>query len=337
MSEINTEKIIREFKPELKDNSVKQYVTNLKTLSSIFKSDNYKYLDDPPNVIEKLNTTINPKTSELYNFLTKRNILNAVIVFLQAHHNPLKIEDYLDERIEDYIDERDKYNKEYGKQQQKGTKSDHQKKNWVELEEIYKMLNTMNDEIKPIKKANMEWKDMSKAQRNLIQAYTIFSIYVRMPMRNDVAGMEAISKREYNKLTEKDKEDNNYLVVERTDLWFVLNEYKTVKKYKEKKLLIKDPILKRTLRYYLKQKGHGQLFTTAVSSASEVSDPLTRNALSKLLIRTSEKYLNKKIGTTMLRHIYVSNKYGDTKKELKEDNNVMGHSKDTMFNIYVKE
>lgn len=325
MSEINTEKIIREFKPELKDNSVKQYVMNLKTLSSIFKSDNYKYLDDPQNVIEKLNTTINPKTSELYNFLTKRNILNAVIVFLQALGDHAA-------RIEEYIDERDKYNKEYVKQQQKGTKSDHQKENWVELEELYKMLNTMNDEIKPIKKANMEWKDMSKAQRNLIQAYTIFSIYVRMPMRNDVAGMESISKREYNKLTEKDKEDNNYLVVERTDLWFVLNEYKTVKKYKEKKLLIKDPILKRTLRYYLKQKGHGQLFTTAVEG-----NPLTRNALTKLLIRTSEKYLNKKIGTTMLRHIYVSDKYGDTKKELKEDNNVMGHSKDTMFNVYVKE
>jgi len=334
MSEINTEKIIREFKPELKDNSVKQYVMNLKTLSSIFKSDNYKYLDDPQNVIEKLNTTINPKTSELYNFLTKRNILNAVIVFLQAtiSSQPPLTRVLKWPALDDYIEERDKYNKEYKEEQKKGTKSDHQKENWVDLEELYKMLNTMNDEIKPIKKANMEWKDMSKAQRNLIQAYTIFSIYVRIPMRNDVAGMEAISKREYNKLTEKDKEDNNYLVVERTDLWFVLNEYKTVKKYKEKTILIEDPLLKRTLRYYLKQKGMGQLFTTAVEG-----NPLTRNALTKLLVRTSEKYLNKKIGTTMLRHIYLTDKYGDTKTEQKKDAHNMGHSVNTQKDIYIKE
>ena len=41
-------------------------------------------------------------------------------------------------------------------------------------------------------------------------------------------------QRQYNKLTLEDKTANNYLVVEKNRMSFVLNEYKTNKKYHEK-------------------------------------------------------------------------------------------------------
>jgi len=151
-------------------------------------------------------------------------------------------------------------------------------------------------------------------------------------MRNDLAGMIAIKKRDYNKLKEEEKKENNYLVVEKNGLFFVLNKYKTSKKYEELDLPIEDKDLKKLLRYYLRMNGMGVLFKTSTGK------PITRIELSKILLKFSEKYMEgKKISTTLLRKIYLSSKYGDMKEELEKDNKVMGHSKEVALNTYVKK
>ena len=66
--------------------------------------------------------------------------------------------------------------------------------------------------------------------------------------------------------------------------------------------------------------------------------PITRTELSKLLIKFSKKYMNKSISTTLLRKIYLSSKYGDTKKEMEADSKVLGHDvASTGMKVYVKE
>ena len=70
---------------------------------------------------------------------------------------------------------------------------------------------------------------------------------------------------------------------------------------------------------------------------STTDKPLTRNALSQLLIKTSKKYLGKNISTTMLRKIVLSDKFADVKKEQEEMSEITGHSVETMNKIYVKE
>ena len=152
-----------------------------------------------------------------------------------------------------------------------------------------------------------------------------------MPFRNDVAGMEAIQKRAYNKLSEEEKKAKNFLVVEKGGLFFVLNKYKTAKKYEELDLPIEDPTLKKILRYYLKMNGMGVLFKTSTGKA------LTRIELSKVLLKYSQKYMGKSISTTLLRKIYLSSKYGNMKEELEKDNKVMGHSKAVALDTYVKK
>eukprot|EP01050_Picozoa_sp_SAG11_P065319 SAG11_NODE_45453_length_144_cov_619.000000_1_plen_47_part_11 len=47
--------------------------------------------------------------------------------------------------------------------------------------------------------------------------------------------MKVISKREYNKLSKNDKKETNYLVRGKPML-LILNEYKTSKRYGEKKI-----------------------------------------------------------------------------------------------------
>jgi len=149
-------------------------------------------------------------------------------------------------------------------------------------------------------------------------------------MRNDVAGMEAISKRQYNKLTDEEKKEKNYLVVEKTKMKMILNKYKTSKKYEENIIDIpKD--LEKLLRLYIRINGMGTLFKSSTGT------PLSRNALSQLLLKTSKKYMDKSISTTMLRKIYLSSKYGDVKEEMEKDAKVMGHSVETGQKYYVKK
>ena len=136
-------------------------------------------------------------------------------------------------------------------------------------------------------------------------------------MRNDLSNLIKISKRDYNKLTDKQKEDNNYLVIEKTALKFIMNDYKTSKKYKEKVINVpKD--LEKILRMYMKKNG-----------SSENLFPISRNAMSQALIKS--------ISTTMIRKIVASELLGDVVKAEKELSNKMGTDIDTIKSVYVKK
>jgi|TARA_R100000479_G_scaffold166949_1_gene107048 uncharacterized protein (DUF433 family) len=304
-------------RPQLKTNTVKQYVVNLKKLQKIYDTEGYDFLKKPDDVMDKI--------SNLH-YLSQRNMLNAVIVLLMALNHDKKY----DELLEEYGKLRDELNDKYSEEQKSGIISDKQSKNFATTEEIFKMINKMADDLKPLKKKTKD--EITKKEMQLLQAYTLFNIYARMPFRNDVAGMMAINQAQYKKLSEKEKKDNNYLVVpSKGNIYFVLNKYKTSKKYEELDLPIEDKDLRKILRYYLKMNGMGVLFKTSTGK------PLTRIELSKVLLKYSEKYMNKKISTTLLRKIYLSSKYGNMKEELEKDNKVMGHSKQVALDTYVKK
>jgi hypothetical protein len=310
----NPSEDIAEARPNLKTNTVKQYVTNLNKLKKMFDTDNYDFLSDTDEVMNKV--------SDLH-YLSQRNIYNSVVVLLMA----LNHDEKYDKLLEEYGKLRDELNDKYSDEQKSGVISDKQSANFATIEEVYEMINQMATELKPIKKKT----ELSKKEFSLLQAFTLFNIYARMPMRNDVAGMEAIQKRAYNKLSEEDKKADNWLVLEKNGMFFVLNKYKTSKKYEELDLPIDDKALRTIIRFYLKHNGMGVMFKTSTGKA------ITRTELSKLLIKYSKKYMNKSISTTLLRKIYLSSKYGDMKKELEKDNKVMGHSKGVALDTYVKE
>jgi hypothetical protein len=53
----NTTEAIKKVKPNLKDNSIKQYEIHLKKLKNLFESDNYDFLSEPNDVMEKIKDT----------------------------------------------------------------------------------------------------------------------------------------------------------------------------------------------------------------------------------------------------------------------------------------
>jgi len=305
MSEVKEK--IKELRPNLKDNTIKQYETQLRKLQKIFDTDNYKFLDDPKKVEEKL--------SHLH-YTSRRNVYNAVIILLMALDKDKKL-------IEEYGEMRDELNKQYQDEQASGKISEKQKDNFVDIEELYKMLEQMEKEIKPLKKKDK----LNQNERQLIKAYTIFSSLIRIPVRNDLAGLIFISKTTYNKLSDKEKEENNYLVQLKNNLQYIFNEYKTAKKYKENVIDIpKD--LQKILRMYIKFNNY---------KVGDVIFPISKNGLTQLLTKYSMKYMNKKISSTMIRKSYLSSKYSDMKKEMEKDSKIMGHSVGTAQKVYVKD
>jgi len=316
MDKEQTKNLLAKARPDAKESTIKMYSSNLEKLKKMFDTDNYDFLDNINDVTEKL---------KHLHFTTIRNYLNAVIILLLAL-------DKNKELIDEYTELRDKYNKQYEDNNATDKISEKQKGNFVELSELKKMIESMEKEIndKNLKKADtLKPKDFV-----LIQTYILFNIYTRLPLRNDVASMILESKRNYNKITEDEKKENNYLIVEKSKMFFVLNQFKTNVKYKELNMDIpKD--LEKLLKFYIKINNiqYGD-----VLFKSTTGKPLTRNGLSQLLSKTSKTRMNgKSISTTMLRKIILSDKFSDAKKEMKDMAKITGHSTDTMQKIYIKD
>ena len=315
---MDIKEVISKARPNAKESTVKMYQSNLNKLQKMFDTDTWKFLDNIDEVKKKL--------SHLH-YTSQRNYFNSIIILLMA----LNDKGENDKTIEKYNEIRDEGNKQYQDDNATGVISDKQKANFVELSEITKMISEMEKEIKDKKLKSKE--NLAPKEKMLIQVYLLFSIYSRLPMRNDVSGMTITTKRLYNKLSEAEKKENNYLVVEKNKMFFVLNQFKTSAKYKELDIDIpKD--LEKLLRFYIKVNG---LKNGVVLFTSSTGTPLSRNALSQLFIKTSKKYLDKSISTTMLRKIVLSDKFADVKKEQKEMSKITGHSVETMNQVYVKE
>ena len=63
--------------------------------------------------------------------------------------------------------------------------------------------------------------------------------------------------------------------------------------------------------------------------------PLNSNGITKSLARIGQKELGRKLGSSLLRHSYLSHKYADVNKEKEKDAEVMMHSLKTQSE-YVK-
>ena len=315
-SKENLVETIKKSRPKAKESTIKMYVSNLMKLMKMFEEDNLKFLDKPEKVADKL--------SDLH-YTTQRNYYNSIIVYLMSQTDNPEEEDKV---IKEYNTIRDDLNKKYEEEQASGTISEKQKENFVDISEVNKMIEQM---AKEIKEKNIKKKeDLTAKDKALLQVYIIYNIYTRIPLRNDISGMEVISKREYNKLTETEKKEKNYLVINKNAMFFVLNKFKTSSKYEELKIDIpKD--LEKLLRFYIRVNGMGILFK------SSTGKELSRNALSQLLIKTSKKYMGKSISTTMLRKIYLSSKYSKVKEEMEADAKIMGHSVGVQQSVYVKK
>ena len=307
-------KTIKSKRPNMSESSLDIYTLMLGKLHRVlFKQDSitdFLALKDDDKVIDYL---------EKYASTTRKNYLNAIIVAMKtddalATHPSLKR----------YEVARDGYNKEYEDDMSTNLKSRKQRANWVEWDDFREMCNVMGRDVKRLKLRRRVL--MSTHEYVLYGDYVLCKMYESFPLRNDYHDMRVVSKRDLKHATV----GNNYLLRSGHDMTLILNEYKTSKKYGEKRIEITGT-LRNILRDYLKKNKTGWLFID-----EKTDSPLSSNQITRRLQRITGERLGKKVGSTMLRHSYLSDKYAETQEEMKKDSDIMGHSLATQ-KMYIKK
>lgn len=320
------EQVITEYRPTLKTQTIKSYVALIEKMKSHYSNENNDFLLDYDNVVTKLDEAIWGRNQDKFiNFLTKRNMLNALIMLMNAL-------DMEKELIKLYQMKRDGYNEKYTVDQEQGKISAKQKPNFIPIDDIHLLIKKLNNDIKNHRLRNKE--TINVIEKGILTAHLLFSILIEIPRRNELASLQIITRRLYNRLSQEDKVHNNYILIEKTNIDMILNEYKTSKKYSEQIISLPKHI-QRLVRSFIK--------TMNLKTGNKLFN-MTNNSMTQLLVRTSRKYIGKDISTTMIRHIYLSNKYSESKKQNKElveeqkkDAQLMAHSELVQQSVYVKD
>ena len=309
---------IKSVKPHLAEGSIKNYKISLQKLHErMFGSKeikDLKWLEDKDKILSALKD---------YKPTTKRNYLNSIIVFIQAHTDKFASTDY----FKKYTEVRDEINQDLRDKASSGEKTDKQKNNWITAAEYDDILSTYK---KYFSKNKIFSKDIDGDDIRLLQEFALLKLYQQIPSRNDFATIKVISPREYQKI-KKDELTENYLITDRDKYFFIINSWKTKKDENDRRRIDVPADIKKVLKLLIaKQKGT-YLFT------NKNGTPLKRNGLTKYLQSIFKKfYPDKSVSSSMLRHIYLTDKYGKVKEEMKKDAELLAHSSGTQGQ-YIKD
>jgi len=305
-------------KPKASDITIKTYISNIKNLHNIIKGNkdinDLNFLEDFDNV----NTALKSKVNS-----TIKNYLVSVIIALSSDKKYDKLIDKYNNKIKQLQDEiLDQYDK--------NEKNDKQEKNWINHNEVLKLLRKMKKETKDFFDKPKE--NLTTKEKDLIQQYLVIYLYSGKdfpPVRNDFAEMKVVDE------SEDLKQDKNYLLIKKKgNPKFILNEFKTAKYKGEKEIDIKDIELKKLINKWLKITGDDYLLLNLKDNS-----PMTANGISKYLNKIFQKHYKKNISTSLLRSIFITSKYNDPKMTIQDKKklaNDMLHSKNVSESVYNK-
>jgi hypothetical protein len=189
-------------------------------------------------------------------------------------------------------------------------KSPTQEKNWLSWDVVLAHEKRLGEEAEKVVKlkvlSNNDWS-------NLL-GYMILSLYTKFsPRRNqDYQFMKVVkSEKQASNL------DFNYYVTDKQE--FIFNKYKTAKVHGAQKFAVPEELVS-VINLYLK-KHPGVSKSPYFFLVQHDDTPLPSvNSITRILNRI----FGKNVGTTMLRHIYLSAKYDVS--EMNEDAERMGHT-----------
>jgi integrase len=128
-------------------------------------------------------------------------------------------------------------------------------------------------------------------------------------------------KMEIAKNPSEIEDGKNYLLWSRKAKQFVFQEYKTSKKYGKEVVPIPEE-LTHVIDFYLKHRE--KIALSSKQFLTKYGDLELQN--SNEITRRLNNVLGKQIGASMLRHIYLTEKYGDVIDDMEETAKQMAHS-----------
>jgi integrase len=295
--------------------SINLYLRNLEKLNDDMPLKNLNFLSPVENILNKLKD-YKPNTFRGY-----------LISICSALH--LETSKKMTKLYNDYYNLLIKTNKDLKEKEKEQEKTPAQKENWITWEEVEKKHKELEEEVNKFKNV----KEINQHKYNILLEYVILSLYYYIPPKRnqDWTLMRIVYKDDPSLPT-----TNNYYDVSNEK--FIFNKYKTSKTNGELVESLPEK-LKEIIKIYF--KFHPLIKDKAIKKDANIpflvyynGDDLTSiNSITRIL----NKIFKKKIGSSMLRHIYLTSKYGDTVKEMKEDAQVMGHSIQVQQNNYIKK
>jgi len=306
------------------ESSKKLYLANLKRLNGGEIPKNFKFLCNIEEILNKLSK---------YKPNTQRSYIISVVSLLKIlkEKQPKKYK----KLYEDYYGLLETLNDNL-KDNTKKTKKEEE--NWISQDEIKQKLNdkmVILETIKDLKKINENQYD------DLLDLLILSLFVLQKPRRNkDYQEMFIIKKFKDEFGTEK-----NFLDLFNNN--FIFNNYKTKGTYSTQTQEINET-LRNIINIYLKFHPLKNNLKQANNTTTQFlvkynSEPLsTNNALTRRLYKIFGN--DKKIGSSMLRKLYLTDKYEDKMKQVEEilnemqtDADAMGNSIQNFYRNYIKK
>lgn len=310
-------KVLEEFHTSAKMPTLKLYARVLETLKRKVKGDGmYEFLEDFDKVKEHLSEKCNSRKTQI----------TAIIIMLKLKKSPKAV-------IEQYREEQQKCIKEVNAYYASGEKSDKQSENWLTMEDLESILGEVKERYEDIKGRRFNG-DLKPSVYADLQQYPLLAMQLKYPIRNDLHDTMIMTSAKHNRLSKEAKVANNFIVLKRDSGSLILNDYKTKGVYGQKVIDL-DKEITLLLHDFIKFRSkHG--WESNFFLLNSRKDPMNSNAVTKAFNRIFKPY-GKSVSTTMIRHIILTDKFGDTMKEAKEMADMMGHSVKTQQEKYIKK
>ena len=282
----------------ISENSRKLYIHNLMKLNNNEPITNLNFLIDINSVLSKLSK---------YKPTTIRSYIIAICTVLKNNDEKLYNQYY---EILSKMNNDLKVNTE---------KSEKQKENWMDSNDILDLFMKLKEEAK----------SKGRDRYDNILKYLILALYViQSPRRNIDYTLMRLSN---------DMTDSQYNYLDLVNRQFIFNNYKTAGKYNQVLVPIEDDLFK-VIKLYLtvhpeksklKNKNYNIHFLI-----SKNGSPIDKSSnMTKIM---NKIFGGKKIGSSLLRNIYLTNKYSGVMEQLNQDASNMGTSVSTAMNQYIK-
>jgi len=298
-----------ERKPDISASSRKLYTFNLRKLNGGKEIKNLNFLSKP-EIVDKLET-LTPNT--------RRTYIIAVVSSLKD-----RPEAKYKKLYNQYYEMLVKINAEL---KNNTTKSVKQEENWLSQEEVLKKCNDLMEIVGDIKGKR---KITTEQYTKLLHAVVLGLYCLQPPRRNtDYTNMQIVKNV-------PDEKTKNYLDIKNWD--WIFNNYKTQKTYKQVKQEV-PPELCDLIKVYLQY--HPLAKEIKSKNPENVPFLMTQDGkaldTSTEMTRTLNKIFSKKIGSSLLRNIFLTDKYSDVAKELDDDVAKMGTSTNVANSNYIKK
>jgi len=298
------EEAFKQNRPNLSAGSLRTYCSILKNLGKALEIT----IESPSDIIEN-----HKKILTLFKNLSpnvRKTRISALVVFIENDKNA-------SEALKAFRDQMAKDRESFEQDQNNQVKSERQEEGMISHEEVMQHYTTYEKQITSLlKKPTLDKQEFSK-----VQMYVLLSCLLLIEPRRSL---------DYTafKIRNADEAKDNYMRLNKKQPQFVFNQYKTARKYNQQ---VEDIPMKlyKIVDAWKKQNPYDWLLMNYKQSG-----PISSPQVTTMLYN----FFGKPISTSMLRHIFVTDKFKDLPSinELQETAKRLGHSVPQMLQ-YIKQ